>query len=305
MTTESKSFERKPIKLSDIHIDHDANARKTFDPNKLARLTASIKERGLLNPIIVNTAEGAKHGKPYVLIAGERRILAVKELERDEIDATILHTTDVDAAITGMVDNLGRENLTTYETAMGFVHLRDSYKMDAAEIAKRIKSTVDDDKDAGKGFSKSTVNNYMRIIDALHPDLVEGWKKGAEKATVYNFLTHILPKGDHAAQWEAWLILTGQASGDSGDSGDDDDGDDGDDGEEKTKPRRKPSEDAIKLAIAEVRRCSQPEAWKTGALAALQWCVGARARLAGLRESLPEEEGAAKGKKGAKAKPAQ
>lgn len=297
------SKERREIAISDIYMDPADNARKDFNPEKLKRLAASIKAEGLINPIVVRVISPGEPGAPlpYALIAGGRRVLAHSKeyLNRPTIEATIVHASQVDAAIVGMVDNLQREQLTTYEIASGFVHLRNTYRLEATEIASRLKATTDESDTASKGFSKATVNNYMRLIDKLDPRLVEAWKNGTEKASVFNFLTYIL-KGDadHDAQWDAWLTLNGLKKEDDEDADEDDDDDD--DSDEKKKARRRPSEDAIRLAISEVKKCNMSEDWKVGALAALQWCVGARAKLSGLAESLPKEEEESKPKKGRK-----
>lgn len=304
MSTVTKSLERKRILLSDIHVDPDTNARKSYAEDAMKRLASSIKADNLLNPVVVRlvTDEEKKDGiaKPYFLLAGFRRVKAhgPEYLNRDAIDATVLdpETKPVDGAIIGLVDNLNREGLSTYEQAVGFVQVRDNFKLSGEQIAQRIRGTTEE----GKGYSKSTINNYMRIYDELHPEIRTAWMERKDKATVYNFLNLILPKGDHDAQWEAWEVLNGlrAADGDDGDEETDSDEDEeGDEDESKAPKRRRPSLDAIAQAMTDIRKGENDEEWKKGALAALNWARAKTATISGL-EKAPDKKGS-KGSKSA------
>jgi len=107
------------IKVSDIHIDQQENCREsvitTYDVKELA---ASIKEKGLLQPILVRPkTESDRTDKPYVLVAGFRRTVAHQSLGLDEIDCVVKDMTQQEAVIANFIENLTRKDLTFMEEA--------------------------------------------------------------------------------------------------------------------------------------------------------------------------------------------
>ncbi|WP_250518935.1 ParB/RepB/Spo0J family partition protein [Caballeronia sp. ATUFL_M1_KS5A] len=84
--------------------------RKVFSDDALASLAESIREVGLVEPVVVRRVEGG-----YQLIAGERRLRAHKLLDLDEIKAAVIECSDEDMAVLSLVENVGREDLTDYE----------------------------------------------------------------------------------------------------------------------------------------------------------------------------------------------
>ena len=136
------------LKLSLIDPKSD-QPRKNFDRQLLEELASSIKENGLLQPIIVREyGEGR-----YQIIAGERRFRASKIAELSEIPAVIMNKDDRQAAEIALIENIQREDLNPIEEAMGFRALSEDYGLTQEELSERI------------GKSRSAIANSMRLLD--------------------------------------------------------------------------------------------------------------------------------------------
>ncbi len=136
------------LKLSLVDPKGD-QPRKNFDKQALEELAASIKENGLLQPIIVREyGEGR-----YQIIAGERRFRASKLAELSEIPAVIMNKNDRQAAEIALIENIQRENLNPIEEAMGFRALQEDYGLTQEELSERI------------GKSRSAIANAIRLLD--------------------------------------------------------------------------------------------------------------------------------------------
>ncbi len=137
--------------LRDIKIEllerDDNQPRKSFDPDALEELADSIKEHGILSPIVV-----AKEGKKYKIIAGERRWRAAKIAGLAEVPC-IIRTADAQNRLElSIIENAQREDLNAVELATAYVKLRNEFNLENSEIAKRV------------GKSESTVVNTIRIL---------------------------------------------------------------------------------------------------------------------------------------------
>ena len=136
------------LKISLIDPKSD-QPRKNFDKQSLEELAASIKENGLLQPIIVREyGEGR-----YQIIAGERRFRASKLAELNEIPAVIMNKDDRQAAEIALIENIQREDLNPVEEAMGFRALQEDYGLTQEELSEKI------------GKSRSAIANAMRLLD--------------------------------------------------------------------------------------------------------------------------------------------
>lgn len=285
MTTNAKNLETRTLAISEIHVDPEANARKTYDEKGIDALAATMKADGLLNPVTVrHKTDTDKTTKPYVLVAGYRRMRAADALKWETIRATVLdpETKPQDLAIINLTENVARRDLSTYELAAALVGIRNTFNLSGEEISKRIKDLRDKD-----GLSKQSVNNYMRCFDKLTEEIKEAWQAGHEKATIAN-LNKIAAHDDEADQIDAWNLLCGikNPEDDADADGEDEEAEDGAETDEEGKPlRKRPTVDALKLAIKAVRDSEQSDEWKAGAVAVLQWASGARARIPGLAEA--------------------
>jgi ParB family chromosome partitioning protein len=123
--------------------------RKVFHPEGLDELRDSIKEHGVVQPIVVRPAEEAGR---YILVLGDRRLFASKMAKKDSIPALIRRLSPQQAAEMTLLENLVREDLTCLEQAQGFKVLSQEFKLTQAQIAERI------------GVSRETVTNYMRLL---------------------------------------------------------------------------------------------------------------------------------------------
>lgn len=142
------------IKLSLIDPKSD-QPRKSFDRSALEELAESIKENGLLQPILVREyAEGR-----YQIIAGERRFRASKLAGLSEISAIVMDKDDRKAAEIALIENIQREDLNPIEEAMAFRALAEEYELTQEELSEKV------------GKSRSAIANATRLLDLPEPVL--------------------------------------------------------------------------------------------------------------------------------------
>lgn len=123
--------------------------RRTFVAAELEELAASIKINGLLQAIVVRRSVS---GRTFELVAGERRLRAVKQLGWREVPARILDVDDQALLVLALVENLQREDLGPLEEAKGYALLRDKFGFSQRKIGESI------------GKSRSTVANTLRLL---------------------------------------------------------------------------------------------------------------------------------------------
>ena len=134
------------------------NPRKNFDPEKLKDLTASIKEKGLLEPLLVRTGENNDGETVYELVAGERRWRAAKAAGLETVMVIKRELTNAQVLEIQVVENMQREDLTPMEEAAGYKMLHEKYNMDWDELAVKI------------GKSKSYIYKRLKLLD-LQPEV--------------------------------------------------------------------------------------------------------------------------------------
>lgn len=121
--------------------------RKTFDPQALDELKASISEHGVLVPILVR-----ERGDGYELIAGERRWRACAALQRATVPAIVRTSDDRESLEVAIIENLQRENLNALEEAAGIAELIDAHDFTQEQVAQRL------------GKSRPAVTNALRLL---------------------------------------------------------------------------------------------------------------------------------------------
>lgn len=121
--------------------------RKTFDPQALEELQASISEHGVLVPILVR-----ERGDGYELIAGERRWRACAALQRSTVPAIVRTSDDRESLEVAIIENLQRENLNPLEEAAGIAELIDAHDFTQEQVAQRL------------GKSRPAVTNALRLL---------------------------------------------------------------------------------------------------------------------------------------------
>ena len=139
--------ELRQIKLSQIVADAD-QPRRQFDQESLDDLAASIKEHGVLQPIVV-----MPKGNNYQIVAGERRFRASKMLGLDKIPALVRTLSGQHKLEISLIENLQRRDLNSIETATAYMKLRDQFNLTLEEIGARV----------GKK-SVSAVSNTLRLL---------------------------------------------------------------------------------------------------------------------------------------------
>ncbi len=149
----------KNLKINEVEPNRD-QPRKRFDQESLEELAQSIKEYGLIQPIIVTKKENY-----YSIIAGERRWRASKIAGLKEIPAIIREDNERVNSEISLIENMQREDLNPYEKALGIKTLIDTYGLSQEEVAKKL----------GKG--RSTVANWIRVLN-LEPRVLEMAKEG-------------------------------------------------------------------------------------------------------------------------------
>ena len=122
--------------------------RKRFNPEQLTELAESIREHGVIQPLIVRKVE-----KNFELIAGERRWRACQELGLKEVPVIVREASDRDVLEIALIENLQREDLNPIEEAEAYTRLAREFELTQEAIAKRV----------GKG--RASVANSMRLLD--------------------------------------------------------------------------------------------------------------------------------------------
>ena len=124
--------------------------RKIFDENSLEDLTNSIKERGIIQPIIVRKSQEDK--SKYEIIAGERRWLSAQKAGLHEVPVVITEADDLKSLEFAIVENVQRHDLNAIEEAQGYQRLINDFSYDQEKVAKFI------------GKSRSHITNILRLL---------------------------------------------------------------------------------------------------------------------------------------------
>jgi len=137
------------LSVSDL-VRNKLQPRKIFDQENLEELTNSIKERGVIQPIIVRNSQD--YSDKYEIIAGERRWLAAQNAGLHEIPVVITEADDLKSLEFAIVENVQRHDLNSIEEANGYQKLIDEFGYDQEKVAKFI------------GKSRSHISNCLRLL---------------------------------------------------------------------------------------------------------------------------------------------
>ena len=129
-------------------IPNPAQPRKIFTEDELEELTNSIREYGVLQPLLVKKGEG----KRFILIAGERRLRASKLAGLHRVPVIIKDLDEPEAALVSLVENVQREELNFLEEARAYKKLMEDFNLTQGELAKRVSK------------QQSTISNKIRIL---------------------------------------------------------------------------------------------------------------------------------------------
>ena len=166
--------------------------RLDFSSDQLHELVESIRERGIIQPLIVRQANGA-----YELIAGERRWRAAREIGLEDAPAIVREASDREVLELALIENLQREGLNPIEEATAYSRLHEEFKLTQEEISRRV------------GKSRASVANAMRLLD-LENDAQSLLKHG--RISVGHAKVLLSLKSHTEQKWLAEQIVRGALS---------------------------------------------------------------------------------------------
>lgn len=157
------------IKTTSI-VPNSKQPRKTFDQSALDELTSSIRQYGVLTPLIVKRV-----GENYEIIAGERRWRASQAAGLKEVPVVVRDYDDQSTAEIALIENLQREDLNAIEEAQAYQELMEIYHLNQEEVANKVSK------------SRSTVTNALRLLKldgAVQKMLIEGLISGGHARAI-------------------------------------------------------------------------------------------------------------------------
>jgi len=142
-------LKKNQLQVSDI-VPNKYQPRKIFEETNMEDLTNSIKERGIIQPIIVRTSKD--HNQKYEIIAGERRWLAAQRAGLHNVPVVITEADDLKSLEFAILENVQRQDLNPLEEAKGYKRLIDEFSYDQDKVSKFM------------GKSRSYVANSLRLL---------------------------------------------------------------------------------------------------------------------------------------------
>jgi ParB family chromosome partitioning protein len=182
------------------------NPRKGFGEEELDALASSIRERGVIQPILVRSVAGAPDA--YEIIAGERRWRAAQRAGLHDVPIVLIEASDRESLEFAIIENVQRADLNPLEEAAGYKRLAEEFSYDADDIARIV------------GKSRPHVANTMRLL--LLPEPVQAYLRDGRitagharmligQADALDFAETIVRKGLNVRQVEAWAKRAGDA----------------------------------------------------------------------------------------------
>jgi ParB family chromosome partitioning protein len=187
------------LPLSKVHANPD-QPRRSFDKEALEELAESIKEHGVLQPIIV-----VPDGDTYRVVAGERRFRAATIAGLDKIPALVRTLAGQQELELSLIENLQRRDLNAIETATAYLKLRDQFNLTQEQVARRVNK------------SPSAVTNTMRLLKLpksaqlaiAEGKLTEGQTRplaGQDEAFIEEILPRIIAEEWSARKVEQYMV---------------------------------------------------------------------------------------------------
>ena len=199
--------ELRNIKIDEISPDPD-QPRRTFDEAALDELAASIREHGILQPIVVTP----KKGGGYQIVAGERRYRAAQQAGLTKIPSLVRTLTNQHKLELSLIENLQRRDLNPLETATAYLKLRDQFNLTLEELGHRV-----------GGKSVSGVSNTLRLLrlpELVRTALIEGKISegqarpliGADERIIAEILPRILEEEWSSRKIEQYIVQVKKAA---------------------------------------------------------------------------------------------
>lgn len=204
-TEDKKESKLKELKLDDIVRDED-QPRREFNQEALDALAASIKEHGVLQPIVVTKEDGK-----YKIVAGERRWRAARIAGLEKIPAIIRSLDSQNRLELSIIENAQREDLNAIELATAYAKLKTQFNLSAKDIAAKV------------GKSEQTVQNTLRLLTLpddvkktmVKEKLTEGVMRplvSRDEETIKKVLPKIVEEGWTARRVERYFAETAKKS---------------------------------------------------------------------------------------------
>ncbi|MBO7132363.1 ParB/RepB/Spo0J family partition protein [Candidatus Saccharibacteria bacterium] len=204
-TEDKKESKLKELKLDDIVRDED-QPRREFNQEALDALAASIKEHGVLQPIVVTKEDGK-----YKIVAGERRWRAARIAGLEKIPAIIRSLDSQNRLELSIIENAQREDLNAIELATAYAKLKTQFNLSAEDIAAKV------------GKSEQTVQNTLRLLTLpedvkktmVKEKLTEGVMRplvSRDEKTIRKVLPKIIKEGWTARRVERYFAETTKKS---------------------------------------------------------------------------------------------
>lgn len=159
----SDSRDSQTIRMSEIEPNKN-QPRRHFDDGAIATLADSIRQHGLIQPILVRSTETG-----YQIVAGERRWRACRMLGMSEIPAIVKELSDSETAQIALIENIQREDLNPIEEAAAYKELMETYDMTQEQLSKTV------------GKSRSSIANSVRLLNM--PEKIQDLLKKGELST--------------------------------------------------------------------------------------------------------------------------
>jgi ParB family chromosome partitioning protein len=135
--------------------------RSYFDPDRLQDLSESIRERGVIQPLLVTRSKGNR----YHLIAGERRLRAAKMADKEEVPVVVMDAASKNERLElALIENIQRHDLNAIEEALAYGRLIDEFSLTQEEVSRRV------------GKKRSTITNILRLLKLprqIQSDVIE------------------------------------------------------------------------------------------------------------------------------------
>lgn len=197
---DEKMSELRELPLTDVIANPD-QPRRSFDEEALEEMTASVREHGVIQPIVV-TPVGGK----YRIVAGERRFRSASRAGLTTIPALVRTMSDQRQLEVSLIENIQRRDLNVLETATAYVKLRDQFNLSLEEIGARV-----------GGKSVSSISNTLRLLrlpdsvrKALHEEkMTEGQARpliNVDQETIEKVLPRILNEEWSARKIEQFIV---------------------------------------------------------------------------------------------------
>ena len=147
---EKSNEEAKKSLLIDINSirPNSEQPRKTFDEEKILALSESIKQYGIIQPLVLNKVDDN-----YIIVAGERRWRAAKKAGISEVPAVIMNLSDKEILEISLIENIQRQDLNPIEEAVAYKKLMDEFSLTQEELSTRI------------GKSRTAITNTLRLMN--------------------------------------------------------------------------------------------------------------------------------------------